>query len=337
MPSYYAIYKGRSPGIVTTWKECQDSINGFSGAIYKKFNTRDLAQQFIDEHSNSESDSTTKIPSDDTTLSPEDTKIGLTKLPINWRSAIDDDGDTYYYNINTKQTQWEFPVIPIRAKNEHTEYINIYTDGSLIRKQGTICAGFGIYIPSKHFEISRKLEGKKTNNRAELTAIISAIKMYSIEDNICLRIYTDSEYSIKIFGNTGIKYEKQNYMNKNKKVLNYDLVEQAVELSKYYILEFHHIRSHTSNSDEHSIGNDRADMLAVRGAVSDYIHSTTNLGEFILSFGKYKGESLKNIPPSYLEWVIHSSSFEELCVKKEEYRLEKEIIIHYSTSPKTGF
>jgi ribonuclease HI len=217
-----------------------------------------------------------------------------------------------------------------RIPDSNTKSIIIYTDGSLVRKDGLIYAGFGIYIPDQHFESSRRLTGKKTNNRAELTAIISAIQMYKEDENIELCIYTDSQYSIGIFGSTGLKYQKQNYMkNTTTEVPNADLVKIAIELSSKYILKFIHVRSHTSEEDIHSKGNDRADTLAVRGAVKDYIHMTEDIGIFKLTFGKYKQYQLKHVPTSYLTWLATSENFEELCRKKEEYRLEKEIVLEF--------
>ena len=38
--SYYAVYQGRQTGIFTTWGECQQQIQGYSGAKFKKFKTR---------------------------------------------------------------------------------------------------------------------------------------------------------------------------------------------------------------------------------------------------------------------------------------------------------
>jgi ribonuclease HI len=217
-----------------------------------------------------------------------------------------------------------------RKSDEHTTTTIIYTDGSLVRRQCGIYAGFGIYAPSKNFEISRVLRGKKTNNRAELTAIISSIKMFKEDDNVEIHIYTDSQYSIGIFGSTGIKYRASNYMKKGTtEVPNADLVKTAVLLGDTYLLKFTHINSHTSAQDEHSKGNDRADKLAVRGAVYDYTERCKDLGESVLTFGKYKNIMLKNIPTSYLSWIITSDSFEEICVKNEDRRLEKEIVITY--------
>jgi len=41
---YYAVLKGRKTGIFATWEECEDQVNGFSGAIYKSFKTRGEAE-----------------------------------------------------------------------------------------------------------------------------------------------------------------------------------------------------------------------------------------------------------------------------------------------------
>lgn len=50
--SYYAVAKGENIGIYLTWKECQQQINGFKGAKFKKFNNENDAKCFIEEHTN---------------------------------------------------------------------------------------------------------------------------------------------------------------------------------------------------------------------------------------------------------------------------------------------
>ena len=57
---------------------------------------------------------------------------------------------------------------------DYPDAIKVYTDGSLVRKNGNLYCGYGIYIPDKSIEKSYVLNGKKTNNRAELSAIIDA-------------------------------------------------------------------------------------------------------------------------------------------------------------------
>ena len=44
---YYAVKKGLTPGIYTSWADCQVQINGYSGAIYKGFATKEEAMDFM--------------------------------------------------------------------------------------------------------------------------------------------------------------------------------------------------------------------------------------------------------------------------------------------------
>lgn len=55
MSKVYAVRKGRTTGLFSTWTETQASVHGFSGAEYKSFRTKSEAKAFIrgryDEHS----------------------------------------------------------------------------------------------------------------------------------------------------------------------------------------------------------------------------------------------------------------------------------------------
>jgi ribonuclease HI len=42
---YYVVWKGVSPGIYTSWTDCQLQINGYKGAIYKSFKTLEGAEE----------------------------------------------------------------------------------------------------------------------------------------------------------------------------------------------------------------------------------------------------------------------------------------------------
>lgn len=44
---YYAVKKGRNPGIYTSWDSCLEEVKGFSGAIYKSFKTLEEANEFM--------------------------------------------------------------------------------------------------------------------------------------------------------------------------------------------------------------------------------------------------------------------------------------------------
>lgn len=52
MPNFYAVKQGRKPGVYSSWAECQEQINGFSGAKYKKFTNFDEAVTFCKSNNN---------------------------------------------------------------------------------------------------------------------------------------------------------------------------------------------------------------------------------------------------------------------------------------------
>ena len=46
---YYAVKKGRNPGIYTSWDSCLKEVKGFSGAVYKSFKTKEGAINFMED------------------------------------------------------------------------------------------------------------------------------------------------------------------------------------------------------------------------------------------------------------------------------------------------
>lgn len=46
--AFYAVKAGRKTGVFTTWAECEAQVKGFSGAEYKKFDTMEEANAFLD-------------------------------------------------------------------------------------------------------------------------------------------------------------------------------------------------------------------------------------------------------------------------------------------------
>ncbi|MFH5810214.1 ribonuclease H family protein [Companilactobacillus sp. FL22-1] len=47
MQKYYAVRRGKKPGIYLTWAECKAQVDGFSGARYKSFTDRAQAEAFL--------------------------------------------------------------------------------------------------------------------------------------------------------------------------------------------------------------------------------------------------------------------------------------------------
>ena len=148
--------------------------------------------------------------------------------------------------------------------------IDIYTDGSLIKKKGNIYCGYGIYFPNKECQmISRKfIHSPITNNRAELYAIYKSIKItetiHKKHKIMEINIYSDSEYAVKTFN---IWYQK--WIKNGKDYLNKDIIDNVINLKNKlpYKINFIHIRAHTGNTDQKSINNEIVDRLAKDGAL----------------------------------------------------------------------
>ena len=227
---YYAVHKGKRPGIYKTWPECKEQVNQFAYPVYKKFENEKDAQYFL-EHG-----------------------FQNNKNPVSKKFAID--------KKNEKLLEEELTLDP-----EHK--IFVYTDGSCIKfPNGLTKAGYGIYIPSKQIKVSEPLlNQKQTNNRAELTAIIKAFDYLTIEEKRKkIIIITDSQYSIYIFKDTGLNYEKNNFMKDGKEVLNKDLIQKALHIKRTYNVQLLKIRAHTSKNDVHTKYNEIVDKLAKDGA-----------------------------------------------------------------------
>jgi ribonuclease HI len=140
----------------------------------------------------------------------------------------------------------------------------VYTDGACSNNgKENALAGIGIFFGINDIRnISKKIEGKQTNNIAELTAIIETYNIIEndIKNGKRVIIVTDSEYAIKCVSSYGKKCCEKGW---KKDIPNKELVKNAYEIYKDKInIQFMHIKSHTNNIDIHSIGNDNADKLA---------------------------------------------------------------------------
>ena len=153
--------------------------------------------------------------------------------------------------------------------------INVYTDGSLVKKNGKINCGYGIYFPNKEYKsISRKFTHEPiTNNRAELYAILKVLVLSNIinldriknkQASIAqVNIYSDSEYSVKTFNTWLPKWKKTKKVYLNPDIINE--IDAHLQMAPFKVT-FTHIRAHTGKTDIHSISNDIVDGLAKKGA-----------------------------------------------------------------------
>ena len=153
--------------------------------------------------------------------------------------------------------------------------LEIYTDGSLVKKGNNVYCGYGIYFPNHEYKsISRKFTYEPiTNNRAELYSILKSIVIANIinleriksgqEEIKQINIYSDSEYSVKTFNVWLPEWIKKKKSYKNSDIINE--IKTHIEIAKFKVILIH-VRAHTNNTDIHSISNNIADELAKKGA-----------------------------------------------------------------------
>lgn len=171
--------------------------------------------------------------------------------------------------VKVEKINQEKKIIDLSSFMDSTFSINdkslyVYTDGSCINNgKKNAKAGIGIYFGENDpRNVSRPVEGKQTNNVAELTAILVAMDILKneIDEGRRIVIYTDSEYAIKCFTSYGRRLQSMGFLTKDP-VPNLELIKEGLSKVKNNVF-FQHIRSHTGNQDKHSLANEEADKLA---------------------------------------------------------------------------
>jgi len=229
--SFYAVRFGRIPGIYTCWESCKSQVAGFKGAIYKKFTNKEKANAFYKN----------------------------TAKCYSMRSK-----NTIKTNNTSKKNE--------KQLEKQKETIYIFTDGSSVNNGSKNSkSGYGIYIPdpkSMRVKVYGKLPKGKTNNYAELRAILEALKLiesYGFHTN-CKKpvtIVTDSQYSINCITKWYNKWVKNNWISATKKeVKNKELIQEIKPLCDKHNVTFQHINSHTGKSGFFYEGNKIVDELA---------------------------------------------------------------------------
>lgn len=140
----------------------------------------------------------------------------------------------------------------------------VYTDGSCSKNgSASAAAGIGIYFgEGDPRNLSKRVEGKQTNNTAELGAMLEVYRI--LESDIMsgkkIGVVSDSEYAIRCVTTYGAKCAAKGW---SEPIPNKELVKRAYELYKGAPhVKFFHVMAHTAKSDMHSVGNDAADRLA---------------------------------------------------------------------------
>jgi len=139
-------------------------------------------------------------------------------------------------------------------RNE-SKIVEIFTDGACSGNPGP--GGYGILL--RYEKKIKEISGyypNTTNNRMEMMAVIEGLKMLTRPSRV--RIVTDSRYVYQGITTWINAWLKKNWLNSQKKpVLNRDLWEELLTVSKPHQIEWQWIKGHSQHPE-----NERCDFLA---------------------------------------------------------------------------
>lgn len=135
--------------------------------------------------------------------------------------------------------------------------VTIYTDGACSGNPGP--GGWGAIL--EYNGVEKELSGgeaQTTNNRMELTAVISALR--ALKEPCRVELYTDSKYVADAVMNRWVyAWRAKGWIKSDKKpALNVDLWEQLLPLLQRHEVAWHWVKGHADNER-----NNRCDQLAV--------------------------------------------------------------------------
>jgi ribonuclease HI len=280
---FYAVKNGHKKGLLTNKTALEKSIKDFANPEYKEFNNMPDAMNYlsgkniiqknvllIDDTLNNNKIKNNKKIKEEFNLKDKFYAVRVGRQPgiyKTWKECqeqIMHFPNQQFKKFETKKEAEDF----IKNDTISTDYdnnyddtvLNVYTDGASFHNGKSDCrASYGVYFGEKD---SRNESGliieKASNNRGELMGLLRAVEL--IKDDEEAVIHTDSMYGLKCAYDYGIKMKKAGYP---KDIPNIDIIQKMREiLETKSNIKFHHLNSHTNNTDKHSIGNDIVDRMA---------------------------------------------------------------------------
>ncbi|XP_061757117.1 ribonuclease H1 isoform X2 [Nerophis ophidion] len=244
---FYAVRKGLKPGVYNSWDECKAQVDKFPAAAFKKFASEKEAWTFVrgvepsgDPHVNKGPEPLEYIPLGKKRSRVEEEEVVPCKR-VKETDSSSSDGFTYMGNA-----------------------VVVYTDGCCTSngKFGAR-AGIGVYWGPQHrLNVAKRLQGRQTNQRAEIQAACEALQQAKKENIEKLLVYTDSMFTI----NGVTKWVKNWKLNgwrlkSGSPVVNKDDFEKLDRLNQELEVVWMHIPGHAGYS-----GNEEADRLSREGA-----------------------------------------------------------------------
>lgn len=277
---FYAVRNGHKKGLITNKDAFEKSIKDFPDPEYREFKNMIDAMNYLSGKdikskdillvdNKTDKNKKTKVK-DDFNLKDNFYAVRVGRQPgiyKTWPECLEQIKhfpNQQFKKFSTRKEAEDFvknDTICVDYDNNYDESVlNVYTDGASFHNGKPDCkCSYGVYFgEGDPRNESGLITEKASNNRGELMGLLRAIEL--INDDEEAVVHTDSMYGLKCVYEYGIKMKKAGYPSD---VPNIDIIKKMREiLENKPNIKFHHLNSHTNNTDKHSINNDIVDKMA---------------------------------------------------------------------------
>ncbi|XP_066453744.1 ribonuclease H1-like [Eleutherodactylus coqui] len=256
---FYAVRKGRNPGVYNTWDDCKEQVDRFPAARYKKFASEEEAWKFVRDNPEA---SSSHIES-----SSKNQSCSYVKTLYHAKRPLPSSISSTEQSAPKRTKLIDISSLPPMRGQSFTEMGDstvVYTDGCCSRNGRLKArAGIGVYWGPNHpLNVAERLEGKQTNQRAEIQAACKALEQAKSENITKLVLYTDSMHTINGITKWIHSWKVNDWkMSTGKEVVNRGDFEKLEKLAQGLDVKWMHIPGHAGFG-----GNEEADRLAREGA-----------------------------------------------------------------------
>lgn len=145
-PKFYVVWEGHTPGIYTTWAECEEQVKGYPGACYKAFRSMEEAKMVFAMDAGRPKRLSQALPSHNSDLPPDpptyrhDTVLPLPPAVKARALAVDaacsgNPGQMEYRGIDLRTGQEIFHFGPVKGTNNIGEFLAIVHALALIQQK----------------------------------------------------------------------------------------------------------------------------------------------------------------------------------------------------------
>ncbi|KAM4866705.1 ribonuclease H1 [Thomomys bottae] len=252
---FYAVRRGRRTGVFLSWNECREQVDRFPAARFKKFATEDEAWAFV------RNSASPRGSEDQKSTHEQEPQVEASKRH---HEPLEEDESA---EPCAKHRRQNLEVTPVVSKDKFSymgDYVVVYTDGccsSNGRRRAR--AGIGVYWgPGHPLNVSIRLPGRQTNQRAEIHAACKAIEQAKAQNIRQLALYTDSMFTINGITNWVQGWKKNGWRTSaGKDVINKEDFVALDQLTRDMDIQWMHVPGHSG-----FVGNEEADRLAREGA-----------------------------------------------------------------------